>query len=562
MRNYTFSSDPEINEMLNTVVDSINFHAQRQLEHIKQLTQIGEALSSENDINKILDLILQEALEYTNSDGATIYTVSPDNSSLEYKLVYNRSMKLHIGGSHGKLNWPVVKLFDENGEKILKNMVSYVYHTKKIQNFDDVYKQNMFDTEKTRETDKMNNYRCKSMVAIPLKNHESDILGVIQLINAMDKEGNVVSFSPEHIVMLNSLASQAAISLSNKKLIEDLEKLIRQVIKAIALAVDRKSKYTGGHISKVANLTEMISHAINEANSGRFKNLTFSDNEITEISIAGWMHDVGKITTPEYIMDKGTKLEKLMDGMELVRLRIEMLKQVILKESHKPGVDDESRSGTKALLEKINGFIPILETANTGNEYLADSIVEQLTEIYEFKYVSDGTEYFVLTDDEYKNLCIRKGTFTPEERDIMNNHAQVSWEILSQLQFPKKYKNVAIYAASHHEKLNGKGYPKHLKGDELPIQSRILAVADMFEALTASDRPYKKGKHLTETFKILGYAVKAGEIDGDVVEFLLDSDIYLNYARHFMIDENGNLNYQIDTTDKEELRRILHESSK
>jgi response regulator RpfG family c-di-GMP phosphodiesterase len=334
------------------------------------------------------------------------------------------------------------------------------------------------------------------------------------------------------------------------------------VIKAIALAVDRKSKYTGGHISKVANLTEMISHAINNTNFGHFKDLTFSDNEITEISIAGWMHDVGKITTPEYIMDKATKLERMVDGLEIVKLRTDLLKQVILKESHKPGVDDAVRSESRALIERINGYLEVIETANTGNEFLADSIVKQLEEIHAFKYHSDGIEYYIINDNELRNLCIRKGTFTDEEREIMNNHAQVSWEILSQLQFPKKYENVAIYAASHHEKLNGRGYPKHLTRDQLPIQSRILAVADMFEALTASDRPYKKGKFLTETFRILGYAVKSEEIDGDVVEFLLDSDIYLNYARRYMVDAEGNFNPQIDTEDKEELRKVFRESSK
>ncbi len=562
MRNYTFSSDPEINEMLNTVVDTINFHAQRQLEHIKQLTQIGEALSSENDINKILDLILQEALEYTNSDGATIYTVSSDNRSLEYKLVYNRSMNLHIGGTHGELNWPVVQLFDEQGNKILKNMVSYVFHTKKIQNFDDVYKQNMFDAEKTREIDKTNSYRSKSMVAIPLKNHEGEILGVIQLINAMDKENNIISFSPEHIVMLNSLASQAAISLSNKHLIEDLEKLIRQVIKAIAVAIDKKSKYTGGHIAKVATLTEMISNSINDADFGHFKDLNFNANEIAEISIAGWMHDVGKISTPEFIMDKATKLEKMMDGVEIIRLRCQLIQQAMLKESHKPGVDNENREKSQLLINQVHDYLEFIEVANVGGEFLSDEAIDKLKEIHQFRYYSDGEEYYIINDFELKNLSIRKGTFTPEEREIMNNHAQVSWDILSELSFPRKYKNVPLYAASHHEKLNGKGYPKHLSAEQLPIQSRILAVADMFEALTASDRPYKKGKPLTETFKILGLAVGAKEIDKHIAEFLLDSDIFIEYAKQYMIDSNGDFNHQIDTIDKEELRKVFYEAIK
>ncbi len=189
---------------------------------------------------------------------------------------------------------------------------------------------------------------------------------------------------------------------------------------------------------------------------------------------------------------------------------------------------------------------------NTGGEFMRDEYIERIKEIYSFKYTANSKEYHLITEDEKKNLCIRKGTLLPEELEKMWEHALVSHEMLSELTYPKKFKNLPLYAASHHEKLNGKGYPFNKTAEELPLQSRIIAIADLYEALTASDRPYKKGKTLTETLRIMAFMVKDGEIDKDLVELLMDSKLYLKYAEEFLKPE------QIDDVDIDAIKGIYN----
>ncbi|MBC8384930.1 MAG: HD domain-containing protein [Candidatus Cloacimonetes bacterium] len=516
-------------------------------EHIKQLTKIGIALSAEKDINNFFNLILDEALRYTNSDGATIYTTSEDKRFLDFKIVCTISKNLKLGIAD-TTQWPSVPLYDSDGNKNLKNIASYVAHTGESTNIDDVYDQTIYDNSGTLSYDKANDYRTKSIVSIPLKNHENDVLGVIQLINAMDEDGEIISFTKAHITMLTSLASQAAIALTNRKLIDGLENLLQQFIKSIAKAIDRKSEYTGGHITRVATLTEMISEAIQKDNEN-FKNVKFSEEELDEISIAGWMHDIGKITTPIYIMDKATKLETLLDRVQLIEARFELIKLAVGKDMINS--DEEKKEDLKALLERIDNYWKFIRKANIGGEFMKDGDIARIDEIFEFSYQSNGKTYNLLTEDEKTNLKIRRGTLLSEEINMMREHVIVTHEMLSQLTFPKKYKNVPLYASAHHEKLNGKGYPFHLEEKDLPLQARIIAVADLFEALTAADRPYKKGKPLSETFKILGFMAKDKEIDKDILKLLIDSKIYLNYARQYLNPE------QLDEIDFDELKNKI-----
>lgn len=552
---YTFSDNAQINTTLNQVVKRISALVEDQKEHIERLRFIGVALTQETKLNKVFNLILSEAIQYTNADGATIYAVTPDKKSLAFQLVYNRTLELDEGRE--PITWPPVALYDENGQPRLLNMVAYVYHTGKSLSLEDVYDQTLFDYSGTRATDERNNYRSKSMLAIPLKNHEDEVLGVIQLINAQkDKSNKIIPFTKEHLTMMQSLASQAAITLSNKKLIADLEGLLRQFIQAIATAIDKKSKYTGGHITRMATFTEMIAQKIDETTEGKYANVHFSPDQLQEISIAGWMHDVGKIITPEYIMDKATKLETIFDRIELVKTRFDLMKAVIqgdIREARWNNNHEKVAELEKRLADLENNLSFVIKT-NVGGEFMTDEAVANVQRIGEIHYESHGETYFLLTNDEIENLCIRKGTFTSAEFDKMQEHVVVTWEMLSQLTFPKKFANVPLYAGSHHEKLNGKGYPKHLSGDELPLPARILAVADVFEALMAADRPYKKGKTIEEAFTILGQMAKFNEIDTDLVDFLMDSGLYLDFCTKFVKPE------QMVPFDKEKIKTIYHQN--
>lgn len=513
---------------------------------IERLTNIGIALSAEKNIENFFKMVLREAIDYTNADGGTIYIVTDDNNFLQFSIVYNRTMNISLKSVYGDKKWPKIPLFDNDGNKIMKNFSTYVVHTGKPAIIDDVYDQEIFDNSGTKKYDKANNYRSKSMVAIPLKNHENTVIGVIQLINAMEDNSEVIPFNKAHIALLTSLASQAAIAYSNNKLIRSLEKLLEDFIKSIASALDRKSKYTGGHIERVAKISKMISDTI-QKDENYYKDIHFTKDQLKELNLAAWMHDVGKITTPAYVMDKSTKLEKIFDRIELINTRIDYLKQLLENDYLKNIIDEEKFKNLSAKLTSYNDF---LTKANIGNEFMRDEDVALVEEIYAFEYNKNGKIHKILTEDEKENLLIRKGTLLKSEIDKMREHVLVTYEMLSKLTFPKKYSHVTKYASEHHEKLNGKGYPFRLAAKDIPLQSRILAISDLFEALTAADRPYKKGKTLTATLKIMAFMTKDGEIDAHLLDLLIDSGIILEYAKKFMKP------YQIDDVDYDKIKAI------
>ncbi len=551
MEKFDINNYKEFNKALQQLNELIG----KQGKHIKQLIHIGESLSAKNSLVNIFTLILNEAMDYANADGGTIYIVSNDKKFLDFKLTYNKSLNLKMGNADAPVTWPSIPLYLKSGLANMSYMVSYVYHTKESKTFENVYEQNLFDNTGTQKFDTRNKYHSQSMAAIPLINHEDEVMGVIQLINAMDEEGNVIPFGKDHIEMLNSLASQAAISLSNTRLIESLEELLLQFIKSIGSAIDRKSKYTAGHVKRVATLTEEIARRINEDEDGYFKDVYFNSDQLKELSMAGWMHDVGKIVTPECIMDKSTKLQKIIDRIELIKIRCELLKQVIKKDINKlklnGSLTKEKEQELTQISNQLDDDISLIENLNYGVENLSDENKNEINRMYSFSYISEGKEYKVLSDDEKKNLMISRGTLTDDEFAIMKDHAQVTWEMLSTLQFPKKYENVPVFAAAHHERLDGGGYPHNLSESKIPLQARIIAVADVFEALLA-ERPYKNGKKVSEALKIIAFMVQDNKLDKAVVDILIDSGLHISFAQKIAKPE------QVDNVDVKKIKCIYH----
>jgi HD-GYP domain-containing protein (c-di-GMP phosphodiesterase class II) len=525
----------------------------RLAKHLKDFTNIGTALSTESDINKFFQLVLNAAIEFTNCDGGTIYLISENKKFLDFKTICTLSKNLLLGMAD-TAKWPSIPLFDKNNQKIFKNFASYVANTKKACCIDDVYHQNIFDNSGTQKYDTENNYNSKSMAAIPMMDHEKELLGVIQLINAMDENGEIIPFSDEHLSSLTSLASLAAVALTNRNLIDNLEKLLLEFLQSIATAIDRESKYTSGHIKRVAKLSDMLANAVQNDNA-HYSKTKFSENELQELSIASWMHDIGKITTPTHIRDKSTKLEIVFDRIELVLTRFDFIEALIKKDIFYLK-NDVSKKELNQLLKLLKKYRKFIIKMNSGGEFLENDAIDKIEEIAEFHYLSDEKEYYLINDNEKNNLLIKKGTFLPEEYEKMREHVIVTHEMLSQLTFPKKFKNVPKFAASHHELLNGKGYPFGLTADELPIQSRIITIADLFEALTSSDRPYKKMKTLTETLKIMAFQVRDNCIDEHLFNLFLDSKIYLQYAKTSLDSE------QIDDVNIPKIKEIYHENNK
>lgn len=318
--------------------------SENQLKQIRRLTRIGTALSAERNIERLFEMIVEEAREFTGADGGTLYIMSDDETELQFAIVQTETLDVRMGGTGGKITWKPVRLQNADGSSNHGNVSAYVALTGNTVNIPDVYDAEGFDFQGTRNFDAQTGYRSKSMLVVPMKNHENDIIGVLQLLNARDeKRSEVVSFSAECQEMTESLASQAAVALSNNRLIQDLEALMESFIRAIATAIDEKSPYTGGHVRRVADLTMDIARKINDTTEGPLADLRFSDDQLKELQIAAWLHDVGKITTPEYVVDKATKLETIFDRIELLRLRFELYRlQTMLRNLNKENLPESA----------------------------------------------------------------------------------------------------------------------------------------------------------------------------------------------------------------------------
>ncbi len=547
------STDRQINSLLNDIVSRLKEYTETQVNHINKLAKIGVALSSTRNLDKLLEMILDEARAFTRCDAGTLYLVNDENRTVEYKIVQNESMGTRVGGATGEaINagfFPPVPL-TVDGKPNNSNVCAYVANSGKMVNIPDVYEVDGFDFQGPRRFDASTGYRTKSMMVFPMRNHEGDIIGVMQLINALDKDtGELIPFAKEFEELSEALASQAAVAITNAQLIRDLENLFESFIQTIATAIDEKSHYTGGHIERVANLTMEIAERINAATEGPYAASRFDEDKLTELRLAAWLHDTGKITTPEYVVDKGSKLETIFDRLELVRTRFELaMAEARLKaaETGSAPADDDASGGegsrsirkTDEIVRQLIDDFKFVESNNASQEFVPDEKIERLRDISRATvHTYTGGDEPMLTDDELYNLEIRKGNLTREERQTIENHVVVTRRMLENVPFPKKLKDVPFIAAAHHEKLNGKGYPDGLKGDEIPLQVRIMTLADIFEALTAADRPYKTAKKLSEVLKILGFMVKDGELDGDLVQFFLDEKMHIEYARKFMDPE-------------------------
>jgi HD-GYP domain-containing protein (c-di-GMP phosphodiesterase class II) len=491
------------------------------IDRVSLFTEIGISLIGEKDITKLLEKIVNFTKKITGCDGATLYLYDEKTNSLKFSVVQTESLNISMSGS--SVNWSSLNLFFEDG-RVNREMVAVVCALdKRLVNIDDVYTTKEYNFEGTKRFDKSNNYRSRSMLVVPILDYESNLVGVLQLINKLTPSKDVRAFNKLDEATALSMASQAGVSIVNRYLIDDLEKLLESFIVTIGKAIDTKSKYTGDHVRRVAKIALLIAGELNSDNQ-KFKDINYTQDELYKIKISAWMHDIGKITTPEYIMDKSTKLETIFDRIELVESRFEVAKRDLEIEFLKGKISKEKFEDNLILLESDLEF---LKKANIGGEFMSRADISRVELIYKRGLISQN---------EMSNLQIAKGTLSIEERDKINEHAYVGLEMLQGLHLPKKLKDLPNIAGNHHEKLNGKGYPRGLSEKDLTINDRILCIADIFEALTAADRPYKTPKKLSEVFRILSFMVQARELDSDLVRFFYDSKAYLKYAKDELQD--------------------------
>lgn len=523
-------------------------HSQENVSKLlRELNEIGIALSAEKDHGRLLELILVKAMEITNADGGTLYTCTDDHR-LKFEILHNRSLNVHKGGTSGEeISFYPIALYDDEGKPNTHMVAASAVISGETVNIPDAYASEEFDFSGTRSFDNKMGYRSTSFLTVPMTNHENEIIGVLQLINAMEKDSEtVIPFSLLDQQLVESLSSQAAVTITNKTLIDAQRKLFDSFIQLIADAIDEKSPYTAGHCRRVPVLTNMLAEAVNKIDKGPLKTFSMSDDEKYELEVAAWLHDCGKITTPEYVVDKGTKLETIFDRVNLVDTRYEILKRDAVIESLKSRLIKNNGSGDidqtliedEALQNVLNELEREREEVrkyNVGGESLAEEDFKRIEEIANRTYINpEGKTVNLLTDEEKQNLQIGRGTLSIREREIINNHVTVTIKMLESLPYPKHLTRVPEYAGGHHEKMDGTGYPNKLTGQQMSVQARMIAIADVFEALTASDRPYKKAMPLSQSLKILGQMKLDNHIDADLFDVFMHDKIYLEYADKYL----------------------------
>ena len=534
---------------------------------LEQLNDIGASLSAERDINRLLESILLAAKTITRADGGTLYLLTEEDGTKRLKFEIMRTESLHIamGGTTGTaIPFYPIHLYSKDGQPNNQMVAAFAALTGQTVNIADAYTAEGFDFNGTRNFDKKTGYRSKSFLTVPMKNHENEIIGVLQLINSQDPaSGEVVAFSNADQRLAESLASQAAIALTNRQLINQLEALFESFIAMINTAIDEKSPYTGGHCQRVPELTMMLAEAVNETKQGPLQDFDMTDKDRYELKIAGLLHDCGKVTTPVHVVDKATKLESIFDRIQLIDTRFEVLKRdaeiEFLKSSaalQRQGLDELSlreranqlEQAYRARLRQLEQDREFLRKCNIGGEFMPPEAQEHVKKIAQYKWLdqSGNTAHF-LTDDEVLNLCIPRGTLTDKEREIINYHIVATIKMLEALPWPKHLRHVPEYAGGHHERMDGKGYPRGLTREQMSVQARVMGIADIFEALTARDRPYKKGKTLTESLQILGKFKEGGHIDPDLFDVFVRRKVYRRYAEQFLDA------HQIDQVDESKI---------
>ncbi len=518
------------------------------LKRLEQLNVIGASLSKERDTTRLLEQILLAAKAITHADGGTVYSMAEDGETLRFEILRTDSLKIAMGGSARQaIDFPDLPLRTAKGAPNDSMVAAYAAIHRVTVNINDAYAEPNFDFSGTRLFDQSTGYRSKSFLTVPMRNHEGDVIGVLQLINAQEPgTSDVVAFSAADQQLAESLASQAAIALSNRLLMTQLEDLFEAFIGLINLAIDEKSHYTGGHCQRVPALTMMLAEAVAGTSEGPMAAFVMDDLARYELKIAGLLHDCGKMTTPVHVVDKATKLQTLFDRMELIDTRFEVLKrdaeiaalrqQLALRPVLDAKAESLAASNARTLQLALDSDRDFLRATNIGGEVMRDADVDRVRDIgsrHVWRSVN-GLQTGLLSVDEIENLCIRKGTLTAAERDIINYHIVATIKMLEKLPWPKHLKNVPEYAGGHHERMDGKGYPKGLTREQMSVQARIMGIADIFEALTASDRPYKPGMKLSQAMGIMNKLKLDGHIDPDLFDIFLKQGIYRQYAERFL----------------------------
>ncbi len=519
-----------------------NLSLEEKVRRLELVQRIGLALSKPQSRESLLETILFEAQKLCHADGGTLYLRTEDDL-LRFAILRTESLSMHLGGTTGHaVTFPALPLFDADARPNLRNVATCCALSKRTIQITDAYHATGFDFSGTIAFDKKNGYRSQSILAIPLINQEDTVIGVLQLINARDTSSSaIVPFREGDVEIVQALASQAAVALDNQNLLTQQRALLESFIQAIASAIDAKSPHTGSHCERVPLLTLMLAEAAIAESEGPLKDFSLTEDGLYELKIAAWLHDCGKVTTPVHVIDKSTKLETISDRIHAIKTRFELLKRdaEIAHWKHVAGGEAEpvSRAQLEQTWRELDADYLFLERSNRGSEFLSAEDCARIAAIAGRSYVEGGRNMPLLSLDELDNLNIPRGTLTQAERVVINRHMVETLKMLRSLPFPRHLRHVPEYAAGHHERMDGQGYPRGLYAGDMSIPSRIMAVADVFEALTAHDRPYKQAMKLSQAMAIMGGMKRDNHLDPTLFDLFVRSGVYRRYGERYLQPE-------------------------
>lgn len=490
------------------------------LDNFQKIIVLGLSLSCESNQDRLLDKILMCAIDICEAEGGSIYRI--EDKHAKFEIFYNKKLNIHerISEFHEKIK--SIPLEDENGNPLCNTIITASINMGKVIYIEDAYQESSYNLNGIHDFDKKNSYHTQSVVCVPMKNYEQKMIGGFQLING--------PFTPERIALCEMLASFAAIILTQKALIQAQKDLFDALLQVIAKAIDQKSTYTSKHGRRVPIIAQMIVDAIQSDDSEYFADKKLTDNQIYELQVASWLHDCGKLAVPIHVMDKATKLEHLMDRFELIKLRAEILIRDVQLDSKL------SESSKLEKITKIKGAVAFIEKLNIGGEVVTEEDLTKLTELHEHYLWTnyEGILHSFISDDEKMNLSIQRGTLNQDDRSIIESHVRLTHEMLQTLPFPDFIANVPEIAGSHHEHMDGKGYYRGLKGNQISLSARILSISDAFEALTCADRPYKPAMSLSKALGILQKFKEDGKFDPQILDLFIRKKVYLRYAKEHL----------------------------
>lgn len=544
--------DPTLEPVIQTLASfaAIAIQQQRGWQEQKELLV---SLAGAPNSKQLLLRILDEAQQITNADGGTLYLFNDNDQTpkLEFTVLRNNTLNLALSRAHQNIDLPSIPLFLENGEENHHHVAAHAALVKKLVNIEDAYTNKHFDFSGVHAFDERNQYRSTSFLAIPLLNHDGDVIGVLQLVNAQNKDsGKVIPFDVQLEPLIKGLASYAAIALNNLLLVEELKQLLDAFVKVLAMAIDAKSPHTSGHCQRVPLLTELLTQAVCE-DTDYFTDFTFNEDDWYELRIAAWLHDCGKLSTPDSVLDKSTKLHALHDRIHEVEARFASIKQQLTakywqvrsslnNDNEIIELEAQHQQDQTALAEDL----AFIQTANKGGEFMAEAKKQRVREVAQRQWQNMYGEWLpLLNNDEVELLCIERGTLSANERKIINDHIVVTINMLESLPFPRKLRRVPEYAGGHHEKMDGTGYPLGLTKEQMSIPARIMGIADVFEALTAKDRPYKDPMKISQALSILQRMSNEQHIDSDLYKVFLEQRVWEVYAKQVLAPE------QLDVSD-------------